>query len=82
VRFLRNALHTRLRVQRHPVFPAPSISFEGERSLENSGRSCRGNADARHPFPTVRDARISSAQCPARRPRLDEVKKQNGTNGR
>jgi hypothetical protein len=37
--------HTRLRVQRHPAFPAP---FRKGDVLQNPGRPCRGNVDARH----------------------------------
>jgi hypothetical protein len=45
VRSSAHLLHTRLRVQRHPAFPAPS-AFEGVTLMHHPGISCRGNADA------------------------------------
>src|SRR6185437_9238424 len=40
--------HTRLRVQRHPAFPAPS-GFRGTTTMQDSDISCRENAES-HPL--------------------------------
>jgi hypothetical protein len=46
VRFLRYFLHTSLRVQRHPAFPAPS-DLRGPMLMHNPGKSRRGVAESR-----------------------------------
>ena len=46
--FLRYYPHTRPRVQRRPVFPAPSLPSRVTK-MQNSGKSCRGNATSHPP---------------------------------
>src|SRR5262249_42644360 len=51
----------RLRVRKHPAFPAPSV-FRGTKMMHSSGALCRENADARH-CEERSDEAIHAAAC-------------------